>query len=125
MTFLQWLLSTGATASVLAITGYLLRELILTKLAAKIKHQYDEDLARLRSKLSQGEFRYSLVFKETADTIVKTYQKLLELHAASVNFTNDWSDENRRTQLSTELNNKAEAFRAYYAPNQIYIPKKT
>jgi hypothetical protein len=111
MTISQWLLTTvSASATTLAVVAglaYMLRDLILARLAARIKHQYDEDLARLRSKLAQGEFRYSLVFKDTADTIVKTYQKLLEVFAAAENITNDWADEERRTELASLLNQKA------------------
>jgi len=125
MTISQWLLSTLCTTAVLGGFVYFLRDIILAKLAARIKHQYDEDLTRLRSNLAQGEFRYSLVFKETADKILKTYQMLLEVYEAAQDVTTDWGDEERRKELGLELDRKALEFGAFYPPNEIYILKKT
>ena len=129
MTISEWLLTWAATSAtavvVLGGLAYMLRDLILARLAARIKHEYDEELARLRSKLAQGEFRYSIVFKETADTIVKTYQKLLEVYEAAQNVTNDWSDEERRKELGEALRLKASEFAVFFPPIEIYIPKKT
>lgn len=118
----------------------------LTRLNDELKKKTEAELARLNSELShqnemalasfqhnlelaaaERNFRFSHVFKDTADTIVNTYQKLLALKDATDAYTQPMEPSNdpNRTEQRDNFKKAADDFMQYFRPNKIYIPKAT
>lgn len=66
MTFTDWIPALSTT-SLLAIALWLLRSIISTRLTNSVRHEYDEKIEKLRSKLKESEeaFKAELKTKET------------------------------------------------------------
>src|SRR5437879_13433740 len=76
---------------------------------------------------AERSFQFSHVFEHTAEVIVTTYQKLLELQTAVNNYTQPLEPANdpNSMELAKILQTKAKEFSDYYLPNKIYILKST
>jgi len=74
MTLIDWLLSTGSTATLLGLVAFLARNLILTRLKASVQHEFNEKLENLRAELRKSEesFKADLRGKETQIEVLRS-----------------------------------------------------
>ncbi|HTR41430.1 MAG TPA: hypothetical protein VMH87_07410 [Pseudomonadales bacterium] len=146
MTFLDWITSSVGTGVLLSVIGFLARNTIIERIKYSIKYEYEKDLEqhkadlrrdydvqieKLKAELAQQNFRYSEIFKHTAETIVRLYKKLLAVLGAAENYTEFLGEplgehkSSDKKELLSILQNKLEEFYEDYIPNKIYLPRDT
>jgi hypothetical protein len=96
-----------------------------------LKRDYDVQVEQLRAQLqidaAERNLRFSRVFARTAETIVTTYQKIVELKDAVTSSTMlfEGLDETQKKELAKHVNERWKEFESYYKQNKIYIPNST
>lgn len=141
MNFTELISSTIATTFLIGILGFILRHWIAERIKRSIKHEYDKELAThkadlkrdydvkiesLKAEFAKNQFRFSHIFKRQADTIIKTYEELLDLKDAvhtSINLAGRSDDYSVNKLL--ELDTKRRDFYKYFLKNKIYLPTGT
>jgi hypothetical protein len=76
---------------------------------------------------AERQFRYSKVFDQTADVIVTTYKKLVDMNYANEAYALFFAgaDQSRKEELAKDLSEKWVEFLKFWEHNKIYIPKPT
>jgi len=113
------------------VTGGIIWAWFKLRLAKSIEHEYAEKMKSIEHKhnaqietykaeLTKQTFRYTKVFDSTEKVIVSIFQQLIQLKAASDNYTLS------KHQLELEaFDNRAFELWKYFEDNKLYIPKTT
>ncbi len=99
-------------------------------LKASLKSDVDVAVEQMRSRLQMTAYEHQIRFQKlherVADTIVETYAKLKRLHVAVVAYTDPpQSDSEAEPVRRKAVVDALEAFREYYRPRKIFIPRPT
>jgi hypothetical protein len=141
MTLREYIVSTFGIAVVITVLVRAIWTVILNRITASVKDEYDKTLAehvnKLRretdlvlkdfeAKANERSIKLSKTFDTQADVIVTIYQKLSELYDernASIMFRPKSQDKLQESLVS--ILNKRRDFYDYYKKNKIYLPRKT
>ena len=145
MTFTDWIASFIGTffgnSVLFAIIIFLAKNTVLERIKNSIKHEYDKELEthkadlkrdydvqveKLKAELAQQHHRFSHIFKGTADVVVSTYQKLLELGTAAETFFAQHGNQNKESaEAGDDLYKKRGEFHKYFRLNEIFLEETT
>lgn len=141
LTFADWITSTLGTTALLTVLVFLSKNWIIERLKLSIKHEYDKDLEKhkadlkrdydvqietMKAEFAKNQFRFSHIFEKTADTIIKTYQLLVELReAVSINLGHAGNTDEKANKHREELFAKRMEVYRYLIKHKIYLSKAT
>ena len=93
---------------------------------ADLKRNYDVQIETLKAEFAKNQFRFSHIFEKTAETIIKTYQMLVELkEAVHTNISFYGRHDEEALKKKGELYNQRKDFYFYQAKNKIFLPRTT
>jgi len=132
------LLAFGGNAALLAVLGWLGKSLLEKTLARdsqrleyELKAKADSAIEQLRSQLQlqaiEHQIRFSSLHEKSAETIAEVYARLQKYLYAVADYVKVFElvGEKPKSERREEAQAAIAAFREYFLPRQIFIPKET